>query len=122
MEPLSLEEFECLIDSHPLIFNMGSKVVGPVVRDVGLTTEFYNFMHSHKGEFSKAVRDAVDELRGTEAMFGTAILHGIAHMIELYLGCQITEDYLPVIVGSVYMAQSPELWPGMKSDLATVIE
>lgn len=122
VEPLPLEDFVCLIDRYPLIFKVNLEYVGSLEGNVGLQPEFFNFMYSHKDEFAKAVRDAIDELRGTGAMFGTAILHGIAHMIELYLRRPFAEDHLPIVVASLYMAQNPELWPGMESDLEMVIE
>lgn len=116
MEPKfpSLEEFCCLVGRYSLIFY---QMPTSPTRKMGLQPEFTTFMSSHKDVFSKAVWDAVDEIRDTVrgAMFGHAIMDGIAHMIELYLERPIEEPHLSLTVLAMYMEiTKPDLWPEME--------
>lgn len=116
MEPKfpSFEEFCCLVGKYPLIFY---QMPASPTRKMGLQPEFTTFMSSHKDVFSKAVWDAVNEIRDTVrgAMFGRAIMDGIAHMIELYLERSFVEHYLPLTIFTMYVQiTKPDLWPEME--------
>lgn len=117
IEPLSLEEFSYLIERHPLIFEAELERS----EQVRIQPEFRNFVCSHNDEFERAGQAAVDELRGTGALWLDAVVRGFAHLIELYLG-RPPEEHLPRIVLATYVAQRPDVRRETEYLLGEVIE
>jgi len=99
-EPLSLEEFISLMKRYPLIFDVSN--IDLSGEAAGFQPEFANFVFSHKDTLTKTINHCAEELKGTGATWGIAVIKGFEHIIELFLGIDLNEEHLPTIVASMY--------------------